>query len=125
MHNLKEYTILVVDDDEDLREIMTLILKGAGLNVLSANSGIEALEVIKLSKIDLVVSDIRMPNGDGLYLLDKVRENDPKSPVVIFVTGYSDISESEILARGATKLITKPFDRNLLIETVRNALEAL
>jgi DNA-binding NtrC family response regulator len=122
MRNYKDSTILVVDDDDDLRDVIYSIFSMEGFNTLSANSGNQAWSIINQNKVDLVVSDIRMPDGDGLYLLNKIRAKDPTNPIVIFVTGYADISEKEILARGAIKILRKPFDQVLLLETVKEAL---
>jgi len=122
MQDLSKYKLLVVDDDPDFRAIMSSIIEEAGFSTISADSGIQALEKIKSNSIDLVITDMRMPNGDGLFLLEKIRERHPKNPVVIFVTGYSDISESEFMAKGAYKVFPKPFDRKFLIAEVKKSL---
>ena len=122
MQDLKKYTILIVDDDADLRAIMSTIFEERGFTILTADCGTGALEVFKSNKINLILTDMRMPNGDGLFLLEKIRELDPKNPPIIFVTGYSDISENEFIAKGAAKVFTKPFDRRLLVAEVKRSL---
>lgn len=122
MTDLKNYTLLIVDDDEELRDIMCSIFDTYGFTVLSANSGTSAFEIVKKQKINLIVSDIRMADGDGMMLLKKVREHDPEIPVVIFITGFTDIPTEECLKRGAKDVITKPFDRQHLVDTVKSSL---
>ncbi|OFZ28597.1 MAG: hypothetical protein A2622_05765 [Bdellovibrionales bacterium RIFCSPHIGHO2_01_FULL_40_29] len=120
---LKDYTILVVDDDDDLRELMLTIFESNGFTVLSAGSGSAAFELVKTQRIDLLVSDMRMPGGDGMSLLENVRAFNPKIPVVIFVTGFSDVSVAECLAKGATSVFAKPFNQKELINAVKTALD--
>lgn len=123
MQDLKKYTILVVDDDKTLREAIAFDFKRKGFNVLVAGSGSTAFEIVKTTKVHLVISDIRMPDGDGLSLLDKIRDFDPSIPQVIFVTGFADTTEANCIARGAKKMISKPFDRKYLMATVFEVLE--
>jgi DNA-binding NtrC family response regulator len=118
-----KYALLVVDDEETLREAIAFDFKRKGFNVQSAANGTQALEIVKQAPIDLIISDVRMPNGDGLELLREVRRRDPEVPVVVFVTGFADATEEECLRRGAWKVFAKPFDRKALFATVVEALE--
>jgi two-component system response regulator HydG len=111
------YTILVVDDEIDLRDAIVFDLKRRGFAVVSAESGSSALKLIKLNKIDLILSDIRMPNGDGIFLLEQIRSLGFKIPL-IFITGFADASEAECLKKGALKVFPKPFDRKALLSFV-------
>ncbi len=120
--NLKNYTILIVDDDEALRNALVLDYRRKGFTVLSAESGKQAFEIVKNTKIHLVVSDIRMPDGDGMSLLKDIMSNDKTNPIVIFVTGFSDVTEEEALEEGAKEIIAKPFDRLTLMSSVYEAL---
>lgn len=113
-----------MDDEDDLREAMVYDFKRRGFSVLSAASGINALRQIESHKVDLVVSDIRMPEGDGFFLLEKIRASGRKT-LVIFITGYSGYTEKECLEKGALKVFGKPFDRKLLMRTVIDALTDL
>lgn len=122
MQDLAKFKILVVDDDEDLREVMFSIFALQGFTVLQADNGVTALDMILNSKIDVVVSDIRMPGGDGLTLLQKVRDHDPKLPIVIFVTGFADISISDCIRIGAQQVFSKPFNQKDLVDAVKNSL---
>ena len=123
MANYHKYTILIVDDDETLRNALVYDYKKRGFTVFSAENGTKALELVLTERIDLVISDIRMPNGDGIELLRKIRERDPRIPVVMFLTGFAEATEMECLRNGATKVFTKPFDRKVLAEAVIAALE--
>lgn len=118
----KNYSLLVVDDDEDLRDLMLLKFRKIGFNVMSANCGTSAMELIKNNKIDLVLSDIRMPDGDGLMLLEQLRTTDPKIPPVIFVTGFSDISVADCITKGAIAVFPKPFDYQELLKSIKSSL---
>ncbi len=122
MPDFKNYTILVVDDDPDIRELISAIFLRVGYKTLTADCGLNALEIVNSTSIDVVVTDIRMPNGDGLFLLEKIRTRDPKVPIVFIVTGYSDISESEFISKGATKVFLKPFSQILLVDEVNCSL---
>ncbi|MEK6627915.1 MAG: response regulator [Bdellovibrionota bacterium] len=122
MTDLKKYTLLIVDDDAELRDIICSIFETYGFTVLSANSGTSAFEVVKKQKINLIVSDIRMADGDGMTLLKKVRERNPEFPIVIFITGFTDIPTEECIKHGAKNVITKPFDRQHLVDTVKSSL---
>lgn len=122
MTDLKKYTILVVDDDIDLRELMYSMFAMQGFHVLSADSGNSAFEIVKKDPVHLIVSDMRMPNGDGIELLQNVRNFNPAIPIVIFVTGFSDVSVDECLVKGAKAVFTKPFDQHELITSVKTQL---
>lgn len=122
MKSFKDYTILVADDEEMLRKVIAFDFTRKGFNVLLAESGVEALGLVQANKIDLIISDIRMPGGDGVTLLEKIRITHPHVPALIFVTGFSDITEAECIAKGALQVIAKPFDRKALMNAVFGAL---
>lgn len=115
MENYKQYNVLVVDDDETLRNTIILDFKRKGFTVLSAQNGADAFEIVKKNKIHLVVSDMRMPGGDGMGLLENIRNFDSVIPQIIFVTGFADVAEEQALAKGARKILAKPFDRKVLM----------
>ena len=66
-----------------------------------------------------------MPGGDGMSLVEAIRKYDPRIPVVIFVTGFSDYTEEECVAKGAMKVVPKPFDRAVLMNSALSALEVI
>lgn len=122
MEDNKKYTILVVDDDEMLRGAIVFDLQRKGFTVLSADNGVTALELVKKNKIHLVLSDIRMPGESGVALLEKIRVHDPKIPVVLLMTGYADVSAEDCKKKGAKDVISKPFERNFLMESILKSL---
>ncbi len=120
--NTKDYTILIVDDEVDLREILSYQFKKKGYNVLEAANGVDAFELVNTNRVDLIISDIQMPGGNGADLLMKVREKSKLLPVVLFITGFSDFSVEEAYKRGAAAVFAKPFNQNELFEAVNRAL---
>lgn len=114
---LKMFGVLIVDDERDLREALVFDFKRKGFTVYSAENGIKAIEIIKNHKIDLVISDIRMSECDGLALLERIRSTtDGNPPSVIFITGFTDVTVDECLIRGAVKVFSKPYDRKELMK---------
>lgn len=122
---LKNTTVLVVDDDEMLREVIVYELSRHHLKTMEASNGTEAFQVVKNSKIDIVISDIKMPGGDGIELLKNIREMDPRIPVLIFMTGFSRILPKDAIALGARKVFEKPFDRKAFMDEIRTIASEL
>ena len=115
--------ILLVDDDERLRDAAGKVLTGEGYIVLSAASGREALDILKQHAVALVVSDLRLPDLDGIALLKQVREFLPEAEVVM-ITGYGSIEKAvEAMQLGAYDFLQKPLDSAALLKTVAKALE--
>lgn len=111
-------SVLVVEDDLDLREALVDTLEIAGCTVLSAQSAEEALELIPGASLDMVVSDINMGAMDGLQLLKEIRARFPQLPVLL-ITAYGSISASvDAMRNGAVDYLVKPFKPQLLVETV-------
>ena len=116
--------ILVVDDEETIREIVSSMLAGAHFQARQAASGNEALSILESSEeFDLVLSDLMMPEMDGIALLEQVKERYPDMPIVM-VTAVHDISIALATMRnGAFDYLTKPFERAQLLNAVGRALE--
>ena len=116
--------ILVVDDEETIREIVSSMLGGAHFQTRQAASGIEALSILESGEeFDLVLSDLMMPDMDGIALLERVKERYPDMPVVM-VTAVHDIQVAlQALRNGAYDYLLKPFEREQLLAPVRRALE--
>lgn len=110
--------ILVVDDEPDLREILKDSLEFAGAEVLEADSGTDAFKKIASTQYDAVVSDIRMPGGDGISLAKNVAAMQGKKPVLLLVTGFADILPSEAYDMGVHGFIFKPFKLETIINTL-------
>ncbi len=115
-------TILVVDDEELLRNAIVFQFKREGFNVLSASNGKEAFEIIKTHKVDAVVSDIQMPGGNGIDLLKDVKEYDANIPVLVFITAFADLTEADAYDLGANAIFSKPFDRKVLVKCIKDAV---
>ncbi len=116
-------TILIVDDEKNYPLIISAVLQEEGFEVLTANSGKEALNIIAESDIDLVLTDMKMPSMDGIELLDKIKEKRPKIPVLM-MTAYGTVQKAvEAIKKGAYNYILKPFDNDSLVAYVNNALK--
>ena len=115
--------ILLVDDDERLRRAAGKVLAAEGYQVTVAASGAEALERLKQPDVALVVSDLRLPDVDGIVLLKKARELVPEAEVVM-ITGHGSVEKAvEAMRLGAYDFIQKPLDSAALLKTVSKALE--
>ena len=119
---LKEASILVVDDEPVLLEIMGEWFKRVAGQVFCAGDGVQALQVLATNKIDLIITDVRMPVMDGISLLKKIKANGLHTPSVIFITGFSDLEPREVYDLGAEALVEKPIERDDLINAVRRSL---
>ena len=115
--------ILVVDDEEAIREVVSTLLEAQGFSCTVCSNGRLALEAFQRDSFDLVLSDIVMPEMDGLKLLTELRGKDPDVPVIM-VTAMHDIAIAlEAIRAGAYDYILKPFEKDQLHLSVRRALE--
>jgi CheY-like chemotaxis protein/two-component sensor histidine kinase len=114
-------TILLIEDDKDVRKILSLLLRKSGYMVIEARNGIDGLEQYSLKResIDLVISDLVMPEMGGLEVIQKIRA---KNPLIksMFISGYTG-DQQGILGKDET-IITKPIDRVKLLETIKSIL---
>ena len=114
----KPSSVLVVDDEPGIREMMRLVLVDAGYQVTGAADGREALAVITKSPVDLVVTDMFMPEGDGFELLAEVKKHQPETRVIVVSGGgMSGVDYSLKMARklGAHAVLKKPFSGEELL----------
>ncbi len=109
-------TVLIVDDESEIREMVAESLEECGAKVFQATNGTIAIEILKKEKIDAVVSDVRMPGGDGVFLLAESRKLPHPIPPILLMTGYSDLTAEEAIRKGATQLINKPFGLGGIID---------
>lgn len=115
--------ILIIDDEQGMREFLTIMLKKEGYDVTAASSGKEALEYISQKTYDIVLTDIKMPGIDGLDVLKTVKECAPET-VVIMITAYASTETAiEAMKQGAYDYIAKPFKVEEIKLIIRNALE--
>jgi len=116
-------TVLVVDDEVSARTGLEKLLRQEGYSVQVAGNGREALDVTVEHPIDIVITDLKMPEMDGIALLQKLHEHDRDLPVIV-VTAFSDVSSAvNAMRAGAEDFITKPVDFDSLILTVERSLE--
>ena len=114
--------ILIVDDEMGPRESLKMILNPY-YNVLTADRGAQAVELLKQHSIDLVTLDLKMPGFTGIHVLEKVKQHDPDIEAII-ITGYGSLDTAiEGLRLGAFDYISKPFDVNHILALVRRGLE--
>ena len=115
-------SILVVDDNEAIREAIAVILLGHGYRCESAKNGIEAMQRVRQGRFDAIVTDLEMPEMDGIALTRKLSKYFPDLPVMI-MTGLSDDDCKEIAFRaGAREFLSKPFDVHNLVRKLRRML---
>jgi two-component system NtrC family response regulator len=114
--------VLVVDDDASLRRVLEYNLAREGYAVLTADSGERALALLETERVDLVITDIKMPGMDGMDLLRRVRQASPETQVIV-ITAFGTIEMAvEAMKAGAFEYVTKPFKRDELSLAVRKAL---
>jgi DNA-binding NtrC family response regulator len=119
----KQFSILVVDDEEAVRYMLTSLITGEGYNVETATDGVTAINALQTKLFHVVLSDVRMPKVDGVELLKFVKANFPSIEVVM-LTGVGDVKIAvECMKLGAYDYITKPSTTDELLTTIERALE--
>ena len=115
--------IIYVDDDRDLLESVSELLCEYGFTVYSYTNGYEALDRLLHEPVDVVLTDIKMPNINGIELLEKIRVIDSETPVIL-TTGYADLNTAiEAIKKGAFEFIIKPFDFEYLIHAIGKGVQ--
>ncbi len=115
--------ILVVDDERSIRNTLKDILENENFEIVLAEDGLEALDKLELGPFDVILCDIKMPQMDGIELLDKIKEREPDA-VVVMISGHGTIDTAvEAIKKGAFDFISKPLDLNRLLITIRNATD--
>jgi len=117
-------TILVVDDEKNYLLVLDTLLSEEGYEVITAESGIKALQILEEAELDLVVTDLKMPKMSGIKLLEHIKKNNPDLPVIM-MTAYGTIDTAiEAMKKGAYDYITKPFQNEELKLNIRKAIDA-
>ncbi|CAO3434577.1 response regulator [Azospirillum doebereinerae] len=113
--------VLAVDDSKVMRDMVRLALNGAGFTVREAGDGVEALQRINGDPVDLIITDVNMPNMDGLTFVRHVRSKPgfQRTPILILTTEATDSKKAEGKAAGATGWLVKPFTPDKLLDVVR------
>ncbi len=119
---MKGKQILVVDDEPKMRRVLEIMLEKIGYSVLSASNGVEAQEIFAANAVDLIITDLRMPEMDGIELLGTVRAKNSEVPVIV-ITAHGTI-ETAITAmkHGASDYLLRPFDIDVLELAIERAL---
>ncbi len=115
--------ILVVDDEQSMRELLAIMLRKEGFEVVAAESRAAAAAVLARGHVDLVVTDVRLPDGDGVEILRHVKAASPETVVIVMTAFGSTETAVAAMKLGAHDYLTKPFDIEELKIVVRNALE--
>ncbi len=118
-----QHTVLLVDDDDSLRRVVEYNLREDGYRVIAAADGSAALRDFQSASVDLVLTDVRMPDMDGLELLTRLKAVQPDLPVIVLTAHGTIDSAVEAMKLGAFDYLTKPFNRDQLKAAVRKALE--
>lgn len=122
MKNNRKKTILIADDDENLRRVLEFQLQEAGYEVVVAGDGEEALDRFTTNDIDSVITDLRMPKVSGLELLERIKELNGETPVIV-VTAFGEVETAVAAVKaGAFDYINKPFNRDEILLTLERAL---
>jgi two-component system chemotaxis response regulator CheY len=116
--------IMTVDDSTSVRQLVAFTLKGAGYEVVEAIDGKEALSKLNGTPLHMIITDLNMPNLDGIGLIKSVRSNPACKfiPIVMLTTESQDTKKQEGKAAGATGWIVKPFNPEQLLAVIRKVL---
>jgi len=117
--------VLVVDDCRTTRKIVSLYLNNAGYKTITAGNGVEAIEKLVSSEVDIIISDLNMPQMDGAGLVEWVRSNPSYRdiPFIILTTENDNLRKSELIRKGASAFLSKPITKENLVEEVTRISE--
>jgi DNA-binding NtrC family response regulator len=116
-------SILVVDDDADVRKSLSMILSKEGYSVETVENGKQATKILEKSRFDIALIDIKLPDMEGTELLQRLKKNQPHM-VKIIITGFPTLENAmETVNEGADGYILKPFDMQKLLEMIRKHLK--
>ncbi|WP_242297148.1 response regulator transcription factor [Bacillus cereus group sp. BfR-BA-01382] len=118
---MSKETILIVDDEKEIRELIAIYLKSEGYRVLQTRDGEEGLELLKKNEVHLIVLDIMMPKIDGIHMCMKVREIE-EMPIIMLSAKTQDMDKILGLTTGADDYVTKPFNPLELIARIKSQL---
>jgi len=118
----REGTVLIVDDEANMRRVLSALLERKGYKVLDAGDGEQALSILASEPVDALLTDLKMPRMNGLELLDSARRAYPQLPVILLTAHGTVGSAVEALKRGAFDYLTKPFDPEEIQQVVEKAV---
>ena len=114
--------ILIIDDEQDLREVMTEVLETAGYRAISASNGADGVRLNELENPDIIVLDLRMPGMDGIETLRRIREQDSEVSVVILTANGSTDTIREAVGLTVSEYLSKPFENPEFVELIGDLL---
>ena len=120
----KNLMVLIVDDEPDILELMEEEFLYCGYQTMTAVCGNDAIKLLDSVVVDIVVSDYKMPNGNGMAVLSHVNLMKNK-PLFFFVSGQADVSTEDAIRAGARKFFSKPFDLDELIKEIEGDIETV
>ncbi|MGF7060345.1 response regulator transcription factor [Brassicibacter mesophilus] len=118
---MERKTILVVDDEKEIRELIEIYLKNEGYDIIKATNGLDALDILHNQKVDLIILDIMMPKLDGIKACIKIREQ-KNMPIIMLSAKSEDMDKILGLSSGADDYVTKPFNPLELVARVKSQL---
>ena len=101
--------ILIVDDEPEIRAVLAEFISRKGCKILEAGSGSQAVEVLRTNHVDVVLTDLRMPNGDGLMVVEAIRAMPDPRPPAVLLSAYADLPPEQVLRLAAVPVLSKPF----------------
>jgi two-component system chemotaxis response regulator CheY len=118
--------ILIIDDEEEIREVLKMHLESAGYMVIEAEDGEDGINKMRegsnLLQVGLIITDIRMPKVNGVEAIDYLRTNAPSKPILV-ITGYPDTELAvSLLKKGVKEYLVKPVEKKVLLEKVKKIL---
>ena len=113
---LKDKKLLIIDDEIDFAKVLSWDFNDCGMKVQLASSGLEAISILESHSFDFILSDIEMPNGNGVDVLTFVKERELNESHFFFMTGYTEREESDLLELGMIKLFKKPINTTKVME---------
>jgi CheY-like chemotaxis protein len=115
--------ILVIDDEQSIRDLLDRLLRRKGYDVVLAESGRKGLELFRRERPDVLVLDLKMPEMDGLTVLRQIRSLDPRMPVIILTGAGTAEAEQQVRALGVTEYVEKEFSLHLLGDALKRLLK--
>jgi two-component system response regulator PilR (NtrC family) len=113
-------SILVVDDNRDSRELLSLLFEKANYEIVPCKSYSDAIKRIRNNSFDLYLLDVKLPDGDGISLCREIRRKSSDKPILFWTGDVTRQTKEKALKAGATQFLTKPCDIFEILETVRN-----
>ena len=120
---LKEMRMLLIDDDEWIRDSLTLFFEGEECHLLALETAEEAMEVLKVQDYDVIIVDYKLPGMDGLAFLDQIQESHPGAMKILITAYKSDGLVSEARRLGTQDFIEKPFTSKTIEESLSRLIE--